>query len=152
MLAKSHTGDAANFKAAVDLIQAQYGAVRDVTVRMLELGDDEILLDAGGEVKPRTMAGTVLIYKILGGASFKGEDLDDIYELGEYITKSIGTIGISLLSPGPSPGAQNSSSANKGNTPDKGTNTAEGSKPACLLECSQLIGRLLDSLNKHKTI
>ena len=152
MLAKSHTGDATNFKAAVDLIQAQYGAVRDVTVRMLELGDDEVLLDADGEVKPRTMAGTVLVYKILGGASFKGEDLDDIYELGEYIMKSIGTIGISLLSPGPPPGAQSTSSANKGNKADKETNTAEESTPDGLLECSQLIKRLLDNLNKHKTI
>ena len=49
---------------------------------MIELGDDDILLDAAGEVKARTMAGTVLVYKILGGASFKGEDLDDICELG----------------------------------------------------------------------
>ena len=153
MLAKSHTGDATNFKTAVDLIQAQYGAARDVTVRMLELGDDEVLLDAEGEVKPRTMAGTVLVYKILGGASFKGEDLDDIYELGEYIMKSIGTVGISMVSIGPPPRAPSNSSAGKGNKADKEGNAAEGSTPpAGVIECNQLIRRLLDNLKKHKTI
>jgi len=36
-------------------------------------------------MKPRGVAGTVLVYKVLGGASISGKNLDEICDLGEHV-------------------------------------------------------------------
>lgn len=49
-------------------------------------------------MKPRGVAGVVLFEKVLGGAAFKGKNLDQVCELGEYLQKNMGTMGVSMLS------------------------------------------------------
>ena len=99
------------------------------------------------------MAGTVLVYKILGAASFDGEDLDDIYELGQYILKGMGTVGISMLSPGPAPGAPRPSIPYQGEKEEEDEKEIErGADNKSIIECKDLIKRLLDGLKKHETI
>jgi len=49
-------------------------------------------------MKPRGVAGTVLVYKILGGASFGGKNLDYIADLGDYVLKNMFTFGVSMNS------------------------------------------------------
>ena len=98
VIIKNYTGDLINFKAAVDMIQAQYGASHGVKIRTLDVGDDVALLDSDAKMKPRGVAGTVLVYKILGGAGFKGKNLDHLCELGDFVMKNMGTMGVSMQS------------------------------------------------------
>lgn len=63
----------------------------------MQVGDDIALLDTlGSKMKPRGVAGTVLLYKILGGASFQGKKLDEIANLGEDILKNMFSFGVSF--------------------------------------------------------
>jgi len=71
VIIKNYTGDIINFESGVDMIRAQYGSSHGVKIRTLQVGDDIALLDTlSSKMKPRGVAGTVLLYKILGGASF----------------------------------------------------------------------------------
>jgi len=54
------------------MVTAQYGEDYGVKIRTLEVGDDIALLKEKGKMKPRGIAGTVLLYKILGAASASG--------------------------------------------------------------------------------
>ena len=56
------------------------------------------LLDSEAKMKPRGVAGTVLVYKILGGAGFKGNNLDHLCDLGQFVMNNMGTMGVSMQS------------------------------------------------------
>lgn len=47
-------------------------------------------------MKPRGVAGTSLLYKILGGASYLDKGIDYIYNLGKDILENLFTFGISM--------------------------------------------------------
>ena len=71
VIMKNYTGDIINFESAVDIISAKYKVSHGVKIKTLQVGDDIALLDTlGPKMKPRGVAGTVLLYKILGAASF----------------------------------------------------------------------------------
>lgn len=59
---------------------------------------DDVAIDfpVDSLMKPRGVAGTSLLYKILGGASFEGADLDKMVELGDEILKNLSTFGTSM--------------------------------------------------------
>ena len=72
VIIKNYTGDLINFRSAVAMVSASH----DVKIKVLEVGDDAALLGSLGKMKPRGVAGTSLLYKILGGAAFEGKNLD----------------------------------------------------------------------------
>jgi dihydroxyacetone kinase len=97
VIIKNYTGDIINFESGVDMIRAQYGASHGVKIRTLQVGDDIALLDTlGSKMKPRGVAGTVLLYKILGAASFNGMKVDEIADMGELILKNMYSFGVSF--------------------------------------------------------
>ena len=152
VIIKNYTGDLINFKAAVDMIKAQYGPSHGVNIRTLDVGDDVALLDSQGSMKPRGVAGTVLVYKILGGAGFKGKNLDHLCELGDYVMKNMGTMGVSMLScslPGQAlshPLGENQIEIGMGIHGEKGKYVCDW------MECKELVGKILTSLNDHEAI
>lgn len=97
VIIKNYTGDIINFESAVDIITAKYQTSHGVKIRTLQVGDDVALLDSlGPKMKPRGVAGTVLLYKILGGASYQGKNLDQVVALGEDILKNMFSFGVSF--------------------------------------------------------
>jgi dihydroxyacetone kinase-like protein len=97
MIMKNYTGDIINFESAVDIISAKYSASHGVKIKTLQVGDDIALLDTlGPKMKPRGVAGSVLLYKILGAASFLGKNLDSIAALGEEMLKNMYSMGVSF--------------------------------------------------------
>lgn len=44
----------------------------------------------------RGLAGTVLVYKIAGAFASRGADLNAVYDVGEWVSQRIGTIGVGL--------------------------------------------------------
>lgn len=78
------------------MISSQYNQSHNVQIRCLQVGDDVALLDQLGKMKPRGVAGTSLLYKILGGASYLDKGLDYTYNLGQEILKNLFTFGISM--------------------------------------------------------
>jgi dihydroxyacetone kinase-like protein len=61
------------------------------------VGDDAAIdFPEDSLLKPRGVAGTSLLYKILGAASFEGADLDKMVELGDEVLKNLSTFGTSM--------------------------------------------------------
>jgi dihydroxyacetone kinase-like protein len=97
VMIKNYTGDIINFESAVDIISAKYGTSHGVKIKTLQVGDDIALLDTlSDRMKPRGVAGTVLLYKILGGASYQGKKLDHVVALGEDVLKNMFSFGVSF--------------------------------------------------------
>jgi dihydroxyacetone kinase len=97
VIIKNYTGDIINFQSAVNIITAKYATSHNVKIRCLEVMDDVALLDTlGPKMKPRGVAGTVLLYKVLGGASYQGKNLDHCVALGEEILKNTFSFGVSF--------------------------------------------------------
>ena len=78
------------------MFEAESGEARGVKIRTLEVGDDISLLQEEVPTKPRGVAGTVLLYKILGAASVSGKNLDELCELGERVLSNMQTLGTTL--------------------------------------------------------
>lgn len=71
VIIKNYTGDLINFKMACVATQAKY-ADKNVRIKILEVGDDIALLDSDTKMLPRGVAGTALLYKVLGAAAKQG--------------------------------------------------------------------------------
>mmetsp|Transcript_45769 Transcript_45769/g.38555 ORF Transcript_45769/g.38555 Transcript_45769/m.38555 type:complete len:121 (+) Transcript_45769:323-685(+) len=104
VIIKNYTGDILNFRAAAKRVQAQYGLSHNLKIGILQVGDDVALSFLSSFWKlsermlPRGVAGTTLLYKILGGASYNDKKLDYLLELGQVINKNLFTFGVSLAS------------------------------------------------------
>ncbi|KIJ55374.1 hypothetical protein M422DRAFT_23969 [Sphaerobolus stellatus SS14] len=96
IIVKNYTGDVLNF----GLAKEQYAAAhpeKSKKVKFLVVGDDvSVGKTQGGLVGRRGLAGTVLVYKIAGALSARGSDLDSIYDVAEWASQRLGTIGIGL--------------------------------------------------------
>ena len=70
VIIKNYTGDLINFESAVEMVRNQYKE-KNVQIETLQVGDDVALLEINKskKVKARGVAGTCLLYKILGGGS-----------------------------------------------------------------------------------
>lgn len=103
-------------------------------------------------MKPRGVAGTVLVYKILGGASINGKNLDHLCELGDYVMKNMGTMGVSMLSCS-LPGQALSHSLGPGQIEiGMGIHGEKGKDVCDWMECKQLIGKILNSLSDLEAV
>ncbi|KRX08442.1 DhaL domain [Pseudocohnilembus persalinus] len=95
---KNYTGDVINFELAAGFARSQSG----LKVKTLVVADDIAFLQ-GNDIhqkkkEARGLSGTVLVYKILGAAAYKGKDLDYIQNFGEKILKNIFSLGVSMSS------------------------------------------------------
>ena len=53
-------------------------------------------LGSDHEYALRGLAGTVLVYKIAGALAARGGSLDDVYNIAEYVSSRLGTIGVGM--------------------------------------------------------
>lgn len=44
----------------------------------------------------RGLAGTVLVYKIAGALARRGADLEEVYNVAQWVASRVGTIGVGL--------------------------------------------------------
>lgn len=89
VIVKNYTGDCINFELAADIART-----KGIKVMTLHVADD-ISLGQKHEIGRRGLAGTVLLYKILGAAA-TSLPLEKLHELGTSISKNLYTIGISF--------------------------------------------------------
>lgn len=70
VIVKNYTGDLLNFRAGAAMVQAQYQESHNLKIGVLQVGDDVALKGKlSAKMLPRGVAGTSLLYKILGGAA-----------------------------------------------------------------------------------
>lgn len=90
----NYTGDNLYFGMAAQDLIARYGESK---VRLLRVTDDVAVgKSTGGLVGRRTLAGCTLVMKILGAASEKNYDINQIFNLGIDINKNIASINAGL--------------------------------------------------------
>lgn len=69
----------------------------DKPFRLTVVGDDvAVPRTQGSLVGRRGIAGTVLVYKIASALADQGADIDEVYELAEYVAEQVGSIGAGL--------------------------------------------------------
>ncbi|CUE66645.1 dihydroxyacetone kinase 1-like protein, putative [Bodo saltans] len=91
VVVKNYTGDVLNFGFAV-----REAAARGVSIEMIVVGDDVAFgSDHDGR---RGVAGTVLLYQLLGCAAAEGLDVSELVKLNTSISKHLVTFGASLSS------------------------------------------------------
>lgn len=96
VIIKNYTGDLINFNSAVQMTLAQYKDSHQLNIKVLQVGDDAALLEQKGQMMPRGVAGTSLLYKILGAQGFEGASLDEVHAQGEKILANMWTFGVSM--------------------------------------------------------
>lgn len=92
LIVKNYTGDRLNFGLAMEQARAE-----GIPVEMVVIGDDSaftVLKKAGR----RGLCGTVLIHKVAGALAEAGVGLEEITKRVSVITKTMGTLGVSLSS------------------------------------------------------
>lgn len=65
--------------------------------KFLIVGDDVAVSKSQGKIVGRRgLAGTILVYKIAGALAERGGSLEDVYNVAEWVSKHVGTIGVGL--------------------------------------------------------
>ena len=90
LIVKNYTGDRLNFGLAAELAQNQY----NVNVKTVLVGDDVTQTKKQTITGRRGLAGVVLVEKIVGAAAEDNLNINELYELGEAVSKSVVTIGV----------------------------------------------------------
>lgn len=80
-----------------------------LSVMMLVWGRPRVVLLEGGQAPfiplpfriltifyGRGLAGTVIVYKIAGALASRGVDLDSVYDVAEWVSQRLGTVGVGL--------------------------------------------------------
>ncbi|KAL4512388.1 hypothetical protein ABPG72_005390 [Tetrahymena utriculariae] len=88
LIIKNYTGDIINFELAASLART-----RGVQVETIVVGEDAAFTE-----NKRGLAGTVLLYKMLGAAANQGMNLQQLKEIGTQIISNMQTLGVSLSS------------------------------------------------------
>lgn len=92
VLTMNYTGDVLNFGIATEKAKSC-----GVPTRFLVVGDDVgVGRVKAGKVGRRGIAGTTLVVKILGALAEQGATLDEVYELGQLLSRNIVSVGASL--------------------------------------------------------
>ncbi|ESL11248.1 dihydroxyacetone kinase 1 [Trypanosoma rangeli SC58] len=91
VIVKNYMGDILNFQFAVDEAQE-----RGINVEMVMAADDACFGMA--DATRRGIAGTVLLYKILGAAALRGEGMAALKQLAARISSEMRSVGASLSS------------------------------------------------------
>lgn len=95
IIVKNYTGDILNFGLAKEQYAAIHGESN--TLRFVIVADDVAVgKTQGAIVGRRGLAGTVLTYKIAGALADRGDTLDNVYNVAQYVASRVGTIGVGL--------------------------------------------------------
>ncbi|KAH7927347.1 dihydroxyacetone kinase [Leucogyrophana mollusca] len=96
IIVKNYTGDILNF----GLAKEQYASThpdRDDQVRFVIVGDDVAVgRTQGAIVGRRGLAGVCLVYKIAGALAHRGGSLEEVYDVAQWASDHVGTIGVGL--------------------------------------------------------
>lgn len=93
LIIKNYSGDMMNFKNAAHL------ATEDgIKVDYIKVDDDIAVEDSLYTVGRRGVAGTVLVHKIAGAASERGNDLDEVKRIAEKAASNVKSIGFAFTS------------------------------------------------------
>ncbi|KAH8093308.1 dihydroxyacetone kinase [Cristinia sonorae] len=96
IIVKNYTGDVLNFGLAKEQYAAQHPEKAD-RARFLIVGDDVAVSKSQGKIVGRRgLAGTVLVYKIAGALAERGGSLDQVYNVADWVSKNVATIGVGL--------------------------------------------------------
>ncbi|KAK0184586.1 dihydroxyacetone kinase [Armillaria mellea] len=96
IVVKNYTGDVLNFGLAKEQYAAEHGK-KPNQVKFLVVGDDVAVGKTQGDIVGRRgLAGVVLVYKISGALAAQGGSLDEVYNIAQYVSSRIGTIGVGL--------------------------------------------------------
>ncbi|KIJ65709.1 hypothetical protein HYDPIDRAFT_187408 [Hydnomerulius pinastri MD-312] len=96
IIVKNYTGDVLNFGLAKEQYSAIYPDKSD-RVQFVVVGDDVAVGRAQGSIVGRRgLAGVCLVYKIAGALAARGGSLDEVYDIAEYASSRLGTIGVGL--------------------------------------------------------
>ncbi|TCD71862.1 Dihydroxyacetone kinase 2 [Steccherinum ochraceum] len=96
IIVKNYTGDVLNFGLAKEQYAAQHPDKAD-RAKFLIVGDDVAVSKSQGKIVGRRgLAGTVLVYKIAGALAERGGSLDEVYNVAEWVSQNVGTIGVGL--------------------------------------------------------
>ncbi len=94
LLVKNYTGDVLNFETAAELASAD-----GLDVRTVVIDDDVAVSDSTFTAGRRGVGGTVLLEKIVGGASERGDTLDDVEAVARKVVDRVRSVGVALTAP-----------------------------------------------------
>jgi dihydroxyacetone kinase len=97
LVVKNYTGDRLNFGVAAEMARAE-----GIPVETIMVNDDVALKGTEQATGARGLAGTVLIHKLVGGATAQGKSLTEVAATGRAAIQSLATMGLSF-SAGTSP-------------------------------------------------
>ncbi|EPT00901.1 hypothetical protein FOMPIDRAFT_1023465 [Fomitopsis schrenkii] len=96
IIVKNYTGDILNFGLAKEQYAAEHPAKSD-KVKFVIVGDDVAVGRTQGKIVGRRgLAGTVLVYKVAGALAKRGGSLNEVYNIAEYVSSHLGTVGVGL--------------------------------------------------------
>jgi len=94
LLVKNYTGDVLNFETAAELAEADGTSVRTVVI-----DDDVAVKDSTYTAGRRGVGGTVLLEKIVGAATERGDKLDAVEALARRVVATVRSMGMALTAP-----------------------------------------------------
>ncbi|WP_019812902.1 dihydroxyacetone kinase subunit DhaK [Saccharomonospora saliphila] len=94
LVVKNYTGDVLNFETAAELASAE-----NLDVRSVVIDDDVAVADSTFTAGRRGVGGTVLLEKIVGGASERGDTLDDVESVARKVVGQVRSVGVALTAP-----------------------------------------------------
>jgi len=94
LLVKNYTGDVLNFETAAELAEAEGTSVRTVVI-----DDDVAVKDSTYTAGRRGVGGTVLLEKIVGAATARGDKLDAVEALAGRVVATARSMGVALTAP-----------------------------------------------------
>ncbi|OAP56117.1 dihydroxyacetone kinase [Fonsecaea erecta] len=93
IVVKNYTGDKLNFGLAAEVYQATSGH----PVEMVMVQDDvSVPRSRNQKVGRRGLAGAVFVHKVAGAAASKGNSLQEVARVAQYVADNTVTIGVSL--------------------------------------------------------
>jgi dihydroxyacetone kinase len=96
IIVKNYTGDVLNFALAKEHYAALHPDKAE-QVKFVIVGDDVAVgRTQGNIVGRRGLAGTCLVYKIAGALARRGGSLNEVYNIAEWVSSKIATIGVGL--------------------------------------------------------
>ncbi|MTD57512.1 dihydroxyacetone kinase subunit DhaK [Amycolatopsis pithecellobii] len=94
LIVKNYTGDVLNFETAAELAAAE-----GLDVRSVVIDDDVAVADSTFTAGRRGVGGTVLLEKLIGAATARGDALDAVEALARKVIEQVRSIGVALTAP-----------------------------------------------------
>ncbi|KAL7481317.1 hypothetical protein ACHAW6_007004 [Cyclotella cf. meneghiniana] len=151
LIVKNYTGDRLNFGMACEMANAE-GRM----VKMCIVADDCAVSRKKGITGARGVAGTLFVHKSAGAAAGKGLDLDQVTEIANTVSTSVGSLGVALNTV-TVPGAETVNDRLAG-TNEKGEQMMEiglgihgeaGMKQCPIMSCDKIAKSMLQSIQSY---